>query len=209
MSWYRPVRGRGAGASPDALACPEQSVGRASKDAGCLSALSRRSALLGLGALALGGCGFHPLYANHRESGFDADLASIKVSTIPNRNGQELAISLRDALNPTGARIATRYVLDVQLDSLRTDLGLRPDGTASRSQLTLTAKFRLREMPSDRVVLEGTTRTISGFDVLEDAYATVVAEQGASERSLQDLASEIQTRLAVFVRGHHTAPTQS
>src|SRR5215472_14637512 len=101
--------------------------------------------LLVAAALALGGCGFHPLYASHARTGFDADLASIKVNTIADRQGQLLAIALRDGLNPRGVRVETRYTLDVRLTASRLDIGLRPDGTASRSQVTMTALFVLRD----------------------------------------------------------------
>jgi hypothetical protein len=42
----------------------------------------KRGPLLGM-ALLLAGCGFHPLYAPRNESGFDADLASIRSLPLP------------------------------------------------------------------------------------------------------------------------------
>jgi LPS-assembly lipoprotein len=169
----------------------------------------RRSLLLGAAALALAGCGFHPLYAHHRGSGFDADLATIHVNTIKDRQGQLLAIALRDGLNPTGARADTRYMLDVQLNSLRVDIGLRPDGTASRSQITMTAKFALKDAKGEKTMLEGTTHSVSSFDVLTDDYTTVVAQHTAEERTLRDIGDDILTRLQLYVSKHRTAPTAS
>jgi LPS-assembly lipoprotein len=160
-------------------------------------------------ATSLAGCGFHPLYAHHRESGMDADLATIKVNTIKDRLGQLLAISLRDELNPTGARAETRYTLDVQLDSVRHDVGLRPDGTASRSQIVLTAKFQLKDVQSRQTVLEGMTHAISAFDVLTDDYATIVAQHTAEERSLRDIDDDLRTRLQLYVSKHRLAPAPS
>src|SRR5579871_2560519 len=103
-------------------------------------AWTRRGLLLAMMAV-LPGCGFHPLYARRGQTGFDPDLASIKVNTIRDRQGQVLAIALRDGLNPRGARVATRYTLDVTLESTRQDIGIRPDGTASRSEITMTALY--------------------------------------------------------------------
>ena len=158
-------------------------------------------------ATSLAGCGFHPLYAHHRESGLDADLATIKVNTIKDRLGQLLAISLRDELNPSGARAETRYTLDVQLTSERHDVGLRPDGTASRSQVILTAKFQLKDVQSSQTVLEGMTHAVSAFDVLTDDYATVVAQHTAEERSLRDIDDDLRTRLQLYVSKHRSAPS--
>ncbi|HKX07739.1 MAG TPA: LPS assembly lipoprotein LptE [Stellaceae bacterium] len=163
-------------------------------------------------ALALGGCGFHPLYARHARSGFDADLASIKVNTIRNRQGQVLAIALRDGLNPRGSRVETRYTLDVQLTSGRQDIGIRADGTASRSEVTMTAEFFLRDMkrPSDdAVVLKGITHSVSSYDILNDDYATVVAQHTAEDRTVHEIGDDILTRLELYVSKHRAPPAPS
>jgi LPS-assembly lipoprotein len=163
-------------------------------------------------ALALGGCGFHPLYAQHGRNGFDADLASIKVNTISDRQGQLLAIALRDALNPHGARVETRYTLDVELKAGKQDIGIRPDGTASRSEITMTATFILKDVKKpadDAIVFRGVTHSISSFDVLNDNYATVVAQHNAEERTVQDVGDDILTRLELYVSKHRAAPASS
>lgn len=166
---------------------------------------SRRALLLAGAALALAGCGFHPLYADHAESGFDADLASIKVNTIKDRLGQLLTSSLRDGLNPSGAKVAPRYVLDVKLTVTRAELGILATGTASRAQVTVNASFVLRELPGTGAVLQGSTRTVSAFDTLTDDYATTVAQQSAEERSIGDLSDDIRTRVAAFVKQRRAA----
>ena len=61
-------------------------------------------AVLAVLATALTGCGFHPLYGARPNADLDVDLSSISVALIPERIGQLLAISLRDSLNPAGAR---------------------------------------------------------------------------------------------------------
>ena len=171
-----------------------------------------RAALLVTAALALGGCGFHPLYAQHSRNGFDADLAAIKVNTIADRQGQLLAIALRDGLNPRGARVETRYTLDVKLTSGRQDIGIRPDGTASRSEVTMTAQFFLRDVkrPSeDAVVFQGVTHSVSTFDILTDNYATVISQHTAEERTVHDIGDDILTRLELYVSKHRSAPASS
>jgi LPS-assembly lipoprotein len=155
-------------------------------------------------ALILGGCGFHPLYGDHATSGFDADLAAIKVNTIQDRLGQQLALSLRDGLNPTRVQVAPRYALDVRLDAARNDLGIRKDATASRTQMMIVAHFQLKELATDRTVLQGMTRTAVSFDSQTDEYANAVARQSAQERSLRDLSDDIRTRLAVHVNQHRS-----
>lgn len=155
-------------------------------------------------ALLLGGCGFHPLYADHATSGFDADLAAIKVNTIQDRLGQQLALSLRDGLNPAGIRVAPRYALDVKLVAERNNLGIRKDATSSRTQMMIVANFQLKELATDRTVLQGMTRTAVSFDSQTDEYANVVARQSAQERSLRDVSDDIRNRLAVYVSQHRS-----
>jgi LPS-assembly lipoprotein len=159
--------------------------------------------------LLVAGCGFHPLYARNDQDRFDADLASIKVNTIADRAGQQLAITLRDALNPTGARVATRYTLDVQLATATFDIGLRPDGTASRSEFAMTAKFVLMDARANMPVLRGTTHSVSSYDVLTDDYATVVAAHSAEQHALREVGDDILTRLQLYLSKHRSAPAPS
>jgi LPS-assembly lipoprotein len=168
---------------------------------------SRRGVLLG--ALTLAGCGFHPLYAPRDQSGFDADLASIMVHTIADRQGQLLAIMLRDGLNPTGARVQAHYTLDVQVGSTLENIAIRADGTASRNEIAMTARFSLIDTKAKKVVLQGTTHAVSSFDVLPDNYASVVASQNAEERTVQEIGDDILTRLQLYVSKHRSAPAPS
>lgn len=171
--------------------------------------ISRLGPLATVLALLLCGCGFHPLYAERDQGGFDADLAAVKVATIQDRLGQELALSLRDGLNPQGIKVPARYVLDVKLIPQRNDLGIRSDGTASRTQMMIIANFQLKEIATDRTVLQGTTRTAVSFDALNDEYANVVARQSAQERSLRDISDDIRTRLVAYLSRHRaTASAQ-
>jgi len=160
-------------------------------------------------ALLLGGCGFHPLYGERADTGYDADLAAIKVATIPDRLGQELALSLRDGLNPHGINVPQRYVLDVRLNAQRNDLAIRSDGTASRTQMMVVANFQLKEIATERTVLQGVTRTAVSFDAQNDEYANVVARQSAQDRSLRDISDDIRSRLVSYLgRRRSTASAQ-
>lgn len=172
---------------------------------------SRRSILVSAALLALSGCGWRPLYAGRNRGELNVDLAAIKVNTIPNRIGQIMAISLRDGLNPTNARIPQRYTLSVDLSESRVDVGFRSDGTASRSQITMTATFSLRQLgaESKEALLTGSTRAVSAFDVQTDDYATTVAQHSAEERSLNQLSDDIQLRLAIYVKDHKKAAASS
>src|SRR5690242_19141638 len=101
-----------------------------------------RTALLAVFTASLAGCGFEPLYGEHART-FDPMLASIYVEPIPERDGQLLAISLRDSFNPQGQRAETKYRLRVVLTTSRREVAIRQDATASRLQLDTSASWTL------------------------------------------------------------------
>jgi LPS-assembly lipoprotein len=162
-------------------------------------------AVLALLATALTGCGFHPLYGARPNADLGVDLSSISVALIPERIGQLLAISLRDGLNPTGARVETRYVLTVAVSTGIADLAIRSDGTASRQAYSASAAFSLREVSGSRsTLLTGSARYNDSFDVGENPYTTIVNDSDAEKRAAQTISEQIRTQLAVFMRQQAT-----
>ena len=159
----------------------------------------RLAALVALGA-ALAGCGFHPLYGDRQKTDVDVDLSSISVDLVPERIGQLLAMSLRDSLNPTGARVLPRYVLSINVSTSTADLAIRSDGTASRQAYAANASFSLRESTGSKVVLTGSARAYDSFDVGENPYSTIVADSDAEKRAATTMGDQIRTQLAVFMR---------
>jgi LPS-assembly lipoprotein len=160
-----------------------------------------RLAALAVLGVALAGCGFHPLYGDRQKAEVDVDLSSISVSLIPERIGQLLAISLRDSLNPTDARVLPRYVLTINVSTSTSDLAIRSDGTASRQAYAANASFSLHEAAAgSKEVLRGSARAYDSFDVGENPYTTIVADSDAEKRAAQTMSEQIRTQLAVFMR---------
>src|SRR5690348_9360456 len=109
--------------------------------------LPRRGFLL-FGALALGGCGFRPLYGPRGAQDWDPDLAAIKVDHIPDRPGQVLALALRENLNPAGKAVPVKWHLQTALTIARSDLGIQRNATATSSEITVSASFALFDVAS-------------------------------------------------------------
>ena len=152
--------------------------------------------------LPLAACGFHPLYAeSHREVDQPA-LAAIVVMPIADRIGQQLALSLREQLNPRGISVEPRYRLGVTLSIARSDLGIQRDATATRGQVSVYAAIVLYDAKTWNVVYRGAAHSLSAFNVVNDAYAAQVAQDDSDSRAVRDLADEIRTRLAIFVQNH-------
>lgn len=110
-----------------------------------------------LGLSSLGGCGWTPLYADLETGPADAELRAIKVAPIPERIGQNLALALRQSLNPTGEPTPQRYLLRTTLQTVRQDLGVQTQGLGTRGRLDAIASFFLSDSKSGAQLLTGTS----------------------------------------------------
>jgi LPS-assembly lipoprotein len=173
--------------------------------------MTSRRALLAVAvgaALALSGCGWEPLYADRAAGPADADLRAIKVDPIPERIGQRLALALRESLNPDGAPSPQRYRLSILLITTRSDLGIQQTGLGSRGKLDATATITLRDIKTGAALVSTSSHTAESFDILANEYASVVAEDDARTRAVEELRRDIITRLTLFLqrRAAETAP---
>jgi LPS-assembly lipoprotein len=109
-----------------------------------------RAALALLGLLALGGCGWQPLYGQVHDSNGAAiggnaapRLAEVHVLPVADRVGQNLYNQLRDRINPGGVPADPQYDLVIRVAEHTTQLLILQDQTASRTDLTLNPTFIL------------------------------------------------------------------
>jgi LPS-assembly lipoprotein len=175
------------------------------RKAGARAVAARGLLCLGLAAALLGGCGFRPLYAPPEPGAGDPALARVQVVQIPERLGQIMTIALRDGFNPAGPPVDPRYALYVTLATERIETAIRRDGTASRAGLNVYADYTLVDLEKGSVAMNGLARSLGAVDLVENEYANIVAEQDSRVRSVQELATEIQTRVALFLRRDATA----
>ncbi|MDB5407599.1 MAG: hypothetical protein JWL84_2511 [Rhodospirillales bacterium] len=150
-------------------------------------------------ALLLSGCGFHPLYGGAHEVQADAALAAIHVEPIADRIGQLVANELRDTFNPTGVTVEPRYNLRVRVNASHSDLAIRRDGTASRELYVASAGFQLVPVTAGAPSLSGSARSNSSYDIGENEYSVVVANDDAQTRAAQDIAQQITLQVGLFV----------
>ena len=169
-----------------------------------------RGALIGAmlaACLGLSSCGWTPLYANRETGPADAELRAIKVSPIPERIGQRLAMALRESLNLDGAPSPQRYRLDTLLTTTRVDLGIQQTGLGSRGKIDATVTFWLRDIKTGADLLATSVHTAESFDIVANEYASVVAEEDARVRVVEELRRDIVSRLTLFFqRRAETSP---
>ena len=177
---------------------------------GILRFLGRNPARTAAGVLALAlvltlsACGgFRPLYgkAQGRPSAAAVSLAATQILPIEDRIGQQLHNNLLDLMNPRGRPAAPRYRLSVGLSTSTASTGLSKSAYATRAELRATASFTLVDVATAKTLLAGSRKIVTGYDILDSEYATLVSEQDAERRSARELAFAIQNQIAVFFLG--------
>lgn len=169
--------------------------------------MSGRVFAASVGALLLGGCGFHPLYAKVDALGAPGEsLAAIYVEPIPERIGYQLRNDLLDRLNGAADANGARYRLKLSLREQKDPVALRPNATITRYNYRLFAHYDLVPAGGAAAVRSGDVTSLTAYNVASSPYATVVAERDAADRAASDVAERLRTELAVYFRESAGAP---
>lgn len=157
-----------------------------------------RLAALTFAALALSGCGFHPLYGTIGEDPAAQQIfASIYVEPIAQeRVGYDLRNDLIDALRAGDRPQGTAYRLHVDVTETREGVALQNDATITRYDVVFTAKYELTDAKLNSVI-KGTETTLESFDVAQSPYSSLTGQQDAEKRAAQDIAEHIRIDLGV------------
>ena len=148
----------------------------------------------------LSACGLQPLYSGGASGVVAQGLGAIEVAPIPGREGWLVRNALNDRFAEAGGEAAPRYRLDVVLDQELEGLGLLTDDTIGRERLSLRARYQLVELATGTILVDATAGSDAGIDVVSSEFATIAAEQTAMENLAQDVAGQIQVRLARALR---------
>ncbi len=174
--------------------------------------MSRCAALLVLAAAAgaLSGCGFQPLYGD-RGATSSADvqtlLSEVKIIRIGDRRGQMIHNGLLDRMNPRGEPSNPRYLLLVRSTESTRHVETRADGTATRYDIVLTARYELRDVSSDVTVFTERSEAAASYNVLTQRFSTVTAEDEARRRAAEILSDDITLQVSLFLNRRHRLPT--
>lgn len=170
----------------------------------------RRAALASLGGLlALGGCGFRPLYGPAEREGtpqVNAALASIRVLPIPERRGQILRQELERRFAANGTAEARYNLTAFPLVAAELQ-GYRRDGSPSRARYTYTVPFSLSTMAVPPVtVAAGTVVAFDAFNLPDSQFFAALQSANAADRRLiEQVARDIAERLAIALRDRPVA----
>ena len=146
----------------------------------------------------LTGCGFRPLHSA-KSGASAANLAEIRIAPIADRIGQQFHNLLLDKLTPKGLSSAPSYVLHVTLTEARQNLGVRKDTVATRANLTMRASFSLVRIGDDALLMNNSAISVNSYNILNEEFATLSAENDARVRAVRELSDTIKTRVAVYL----------
>lgn len=154
---------------------------------------------LALSALVLlGGCQLSPIYAGGGAGSVATAMRNIEVAPIDNKSGWLVRQALIDRLGAPDGKPA--YRVEVELDDSIEGFGIRLDDAITRERRTLRARYRLVSSDNGQVLVDATAASDAGIDVTTSEYATIAAEQTALERLSVELADQITTRIALYIR---------
>lgn len=159
-----------------------------------------KAGLAAAGLLFLAACGYQPLYGGSAQSSVRADLAAIEVGWIKDRVGQQLRTELVRRFHPDGRPRKPSYRLKISLSIGKRELAFKKSEIATRANLRITARYTLRNGPDGKRLVQGTSRITTSYDILSGDFATLAAEEDAYRRGVRELADEITSRLAAFLR---------
>jgi LPS-assembly lipoprotein len=153
--------------------------------------LAGAAAALGL---SLSGCGFTPLYA---VQGVSPGLSAIEVHAPHGRTAYLVGEDLDQAF-ARDRSAAPVYRLDFTVAERRYPRGLRIDNVATLYETHVTVSYQLIEVATGRLVKAGTEPVQVVYDVADQPYAGVAAQQNSQERAAQEAAQRIRIDLAIY-----------
>lgn len=154
--------------------------------------------LLAFSVLALSNCGFSPLYKEApREVKYH--LSSIKIETIPNREGQILHNQLSTLLTPYGAPSHPLYILSTTLTFSTRGLAIQKDATASQEGVNLVFTIVLTDFKTGKTLFSTSESLSVDYVVSFTApYSNLVEEKSAKRRLIEEAGQNIRLHLAAF-----------
>lgn len=150
--------------------------------------------------LMLGGCGFTPVYATPDTGArlaMQDNLRNVEIGLIADRDGQYLRNAILDQTGaPTGPQ---RYFLRIHnLQQIDTGFGIRKSASATRGDITMTARMDLIDSETGTVVLGRDLRSRAGYNRMDNLFGAKVSKDDTTNRMLDEMATQAVTELTLF-----------
>jgi LPS-assembly lipoprotein len=152
-------------------------------------------AALAAAALATAGCGFAPIYATA-----GADFAPLRDVRVQTRGEQRIDYIFEQAMaDKLGAYSpSSAYRLEAILSETRQGFGIRVDDVATRYESTVVASYRLVRASDGAILFQGQRAGVASYDVSDDPYSELSAEQRSLERAVEVVAEKVRLDLTLY-----------
>ncbi len=156
-----------------------------------------------LGLLALGGCGFTPLYGQSGGTTVARKLDTVAVGNIPDRTGQMLRESLETQMHAAGAPDTELYSLTVDYSIGDTAIGIQQDTAANRNRFIANAKWVLSPIAGGPPLATGMATTENAANIVDQQYFALTLETDTVNQQLADtIAAQITSQVAAYFNAH-------
>jgi LPS-assembly lipoprotein len=162
-------------------------------------------ALLLLCVFSLSAC-YRPLYG---DKGFGGEatveehrLNDIYIGGVEGENGQKLRNLLIDRMYGQGRPVKASKRLDISLSATEEHLGLQKNAVTTRARLTVRAEYALYDSKAKTdtpPLVSGASRSVVGFSILDQGYATLSSRENAYDRALREIADLMVNRLLLYL----------
>jgi LPS-assembly lipoprotein len=167
------------------------------------SILSLSRNILGLaGLLALGGCGFAPLYGGG--DGVQARLDEVKIAPIPDRPGQQLRQAIETRMQVAGNPTQQLYMLTVNYGLGQQGVGVQADTATTRVRFVANATWTLSPIGQPDVALaRGQASTEDALNIIDQQYFAQTLETNTVDGQVADeIAGQIVQQVSVYFKAH-------
>ncbi len=143
-------------------------------------------------------CGFKPLYAKKEKGSNYKACTNFVVSKLSDFGvaGQRLQYNLQDDLNQACVNEGTDYRVVVEVKRSKEATLIQKDREVTRYNLNFTSSFAVREVSTDKLVYNGTSSMVGGFDAQVSDYGTYALEQDTEKKLLEELANDIALKIS-------------
>jgi LPS-assembly lipoprotein len=156
-------------------------------------------------ALALGGCGYRPLYGSSADSaGVSATMASVSIPAADNRIGQIIRNDLISSMRSGASE--DRFTLQIVPSVKKNSIIQKPTVDNQRQAVNLSVEFDLIDKATGKSLHKGKTFSQASYDVVGQPFADQQAETNATERAAHEVSADIRIRIAAYFSSNPPTP---
>lgn len=149
----------------------------------------------------LSGCGFTPLNKVNQDENISSITEKISIGNIPNYEGYLLKTELQNRLNPEKNNVSKEYSLQITLKAPSySEQSIQGDNFASRENISIRAKFILKDLKTNQIILSDSTSAHGAYNIVKEPYATNMAKNKLKNDLIQIIANNITIRVVSFLK---------